>query len=79
MSLVGPRPEMPQIVKEYNAVQRERFLVVPGMTGLWQISADRNLPIHENTDYDLYYIYNQSLLLDVVILTRTAVAMFSGH
>lgn len=79
MSLVGPRPEMPYIVEKYNAVQRERFNVLPGMTGLWQVSADRNLPIHENTDYDLYYVYNQSFLLDLVILVRTVFAMFSGH
>ena len=79
MSLVGPRPEMPQIASEYNPVQRERFMVRPGMTGLWQVSADRNLPIHENVDYDLYYIYNQSLLLDLIILGRTAFAMFGGR
>ncbi len=79
MSLVGPRPEMPYIVEKYNAVQGERFNVLPGMTGLWQVSADRNLPIHENTDYDLYYIYNHSFLLDLVILVRTVFAMFSGH
>jgi exopolysaccharide biosynthesis polyprenyl glycosylphosphotransferase len=79
MSLVGPRPEMPQIAAEYNAVQRERFMVRPGMTGLWQVSADRNLPIHENVDYDLYYIYNQSFLLDMIILGRTVFAMFGGH
>jgi exopolysaccharide biosynthesis polyprenyl glycosylphosphotransferase len=79
MSLVGPRPEMPQVVEKYNAVHRERFAVLPGMTGLWQVSADRNLPIHENVDYDLYYVYNQSLLLDLVILGRTVFAMFSGH
>jgi exopolysaccharide biosynthesis polyprenyl glycosylphosphotransferase len=79
MSLVGPRPEMPQIVKDYNAVHRERFLVRPGMTGLWQVSGDRNLPIHEGVDYDLYYIYNQSILLDLVILARTFLAMFGGR
>ncbi|MHC4915091.1 MAG: sugar transferase [Planctomycetota bacterium] len=79
MSLVGPRPEMPNIVADYDAVHRERLIVPPGMTGMWQISGDRHLPIHENIDYDLYYVYNQSLALDVVILARTAVAMFRGH
>ncbi len=79
MSLVGPRPEMPHIVADYDAVHRERLIVPPGMTGMWQISRDRHLPIHENIDYDLYYIYNQSMALDVVILARTAVAMFRGH
>jgi exopolysaccharide biosynthesis polyprenyl glycosylphosphotransferase len=79
MSLVGPRPEMPHIAETYNPVQRERLLVLPGMTGLWQVSKDRNLPIHEGVDYDLYYIYNQSLLLDLVILARTCIAMFRGR
>lgn len=79
MSLVGPRPDMPYIVEQYNAAQRERLLALPGMTGLWQVSADRSHPIHENIDYDLYYIYNQSLLLDFVILVRTVFCLFSGH
>lgn len=79
MSLVGPRPDMPYIVKSYNPVQRERLLATPGITGLWQISADRNTPIHENIDYDLYYIYNQSFLLDLVILARTAFCLFGGR
>ncbi len=79
MSLVGPRPDMPQIVAEYSPTQRERLLVPPGMTGLWQVSADRKFPIHENIDYDLYYIYNHSFLLDLVILVRTAFCMGGGH
>jgi len=45
--------------------------VKPGITGLWQISADRTLEIHENIDYDLYYIDNYSILLDVAIIVRT--------
>ncbi len=79
MSLVGPRPDMPHVVKTYNPIQRERLLVLPGMTGLWQVSGNRNTPIHENVDYDLYYIYNQSLLMDLIILTRTVIAMFQGR
>lgn len=79
MSLVGPRPEMPQIVESYDAVHQERLLVKPGMTGLWQVSGDRNFPIHENMDYDLYYIYNQSFMLDLVILIRTVFCLFTGR
>ena len=45
----------------------------PGITGLWQISADRQMEIHENIDYDLYYIRNFSILLDVAIVVRTVV------
>jgi exopolysaccharide biosynthesis polyprenyl glycosylphosphotransferase len=72
MSVVGPRPEMPFIVQQYNPLHRERLEVKPGITGLWQISADRQLEIHENMDYDLYYMQNFSILLDVAIIVRTA-------
>jgi lipopolysaccharide/colanic/teichoic acid biosynthesis glycosyltransferase len=56
MSLVGPRPEMPFIVEKYSAIHRQRLAVKPGITGLWQLSADRARAIHENIEYDLYYI-----------------------
>ncbi len=71
MSIVGPRPEMPFIVAQYNPLHKRRLSVKPGITGLWQISADRTLEIHENIDYDLYYIDNYSILLDVAIMLRT--------
>ncbi len=78
MSLVGPRPEMPFIVAKYNDLQRQRLNVKPGITGLWQISADRKFAIHENMDYDIYYINNQSFLLDIAILFRTVFSCIRG-
>jgi len=78
MSLVGPRPEMPFIVAGYGPMQRERLKVKPGLTGLWQISYARGEAIHENLDYDIYYIENQSLLLDVVIIGLTVFAVAKG-
>jgi exopolysaccharide biosynthesis polyprenyl glycosylphosphotransferase len=71
MSIVGPRPEMPFIVEQYNELQRERLLVKPGITGLWQITLDRSKLIHENLDYDFYYIKNISVLLDILIIIKT--------
>ena len=71
MSFVGPRPEMTFIVDTYDKWQRLRLKVKPGITGLWQISAERNLPIHENLDYDMYYLQERSLLLDIVIMFKT--------
>ncbi|MBD3232014.1 exopolysaccharide biosynthesis polyprenyl glycosylphosphotransferase [Candidatus Dependentiae bacterium] len=71
MSIVGPRPEMPFIVERYNNIQTQRLTVKPGITGIWQVTADRNRPIHENLDYDFYYINNQSILLDLVVIFRT--------
>jgi len=78
MSVVGPRPEMPFIVEGYNDIHRERLNVKPGITGLWQISGDRALPIHENIDHDLYYIENQSFLLDLVIIFETIIFAIKG-
>lgn len=78
MSLVGPRPEMPFIVENYKDIHKERLKVLPGITGLWQLSGDRKKAIHENMDYDLYYIYNQSFFLDVTILLQTLVFAFKG-
>lgn len=78
MSLVGPRPEMPFIVEEYNEIHRERLKVLPGITGLWQLSGDREKAIHENMDYDLYYIRNKSFFLDIAILIETLIFAFRG-
>lgn len=71
MSLVGPRPEMPFIVEDYDELQMMRLDVKPGITGLWQVSEARKAPIHENVDYDLYYIENQSIFLDLTIFIMT--------
>jgi len=71
MSLVGPRPEMPFIVREYTPEYRQRLQVIPGITGLWQLSADRGSLIHENIQYDLYYIRNRGIFMDIAILIHT--------
>jgi lipopolysaccharide/colanic/teichoic acid biosynthesis glycosyltransferase len=78
MSFVGPRPEMPFIAAEYNELHRERLKVLPGITGLWQLSGDRKKAIHENMDYDLYYIRNMSFFLDIAILIETFLFAFRG-
>jgi exopolysaccharide biosynthesis polyprenyl glycosylphosphotransferase len=78
MSLVGPRPEMPFIVEQYSAVHRQRLEVTPGITGLWQLSADRRYLIHQNIQYDLYYIRNRSFFMDLAILLHTLVFAMRG-
>ncbi len=77
MSLVGPRPEMPFIVESYDEWQRRRLTVKPGITGLWQILGRKDLPMHENLQYDFYYIRNRSFGLDLSILMRTVAAVLS--
>jgi len=78
MSLVGPRPEVPEIVANYKEWQKLRLEVRPGITGLWQILGRRDLFLHQNLEYDFYYIKNRSLLLDLTILLRTLPAMIFG-
>jgi lipopolysaccharide/colanic/teichoic acid biosynthesis glycosyltransferase len=71
MSFVGPRPEMPEIVDRYAAWQHQRHLVRPGLTGWWQVQGRSDLPMHEHTELDLYYVTNQSFRLDLQIVLRT--------
>lgn len=77
MSFVGPRPEMPQIVERYEDWQHQRHLVTPGLSGWWQVMGRSDLPMHEHTDLDIYYVVNQSLLLDAKIVLRTFKALLS--
>jgi len=78
MSLVGPRPEMPFIVSTYNLRHRQRLEVKPGLTGLWQLSGDRAFLIHENLEYDLYYIQRRNFFMDLAILLHTSVFAMRG-
>ena len=71
MSLVGPRPELPDIVATYDALQRKRLLMKPGLTGLWQVMANHKVPIHTNLKYDFYYLRKASLWLDIRVLIAT--------
>ncbi len=77
MSLVGPRPEMPWLVEQYEPWQRKRFAVPQGMTGWWQVNGRASRPMHQHTEDDLYYIQNYSILLDVIILWKTIFAVIS--
>jgi exopolysaccharide biosynthesis polyprenyl glycosylphosphotransferase len=78
MSLVGPRPELPKIVAQYQPWQRQRFIVPQGITGWWQINGRSDKPCHLNTDEDLYYIKNYSFWLDIQILFKTIPALLRG-
>ena len=79
MSLVGPRPELPWLVNEYEPWQRKRFAVPQGITGWWQINGRSENPMHLNTDQDLYYIQHYSLWLDLQILWRTVGVVLRGR
>ena len=71
MSLVGPRPPLPDEVERYHSHVHRRLLVKPGMTGLWQVSGRSDLSWEESVRLDLYYVENWSLGFDVAIIMRT--------
>lgn len=79
MSLVGPRPEMPLLVAEYEPWQWQRFRVPPGITGWWQVNGRSDRPMHLHTEDDLYYIQNYSFWLDLKILVMTIGTVLKGH
>jgi exopolysaccharide biosynthesis polyprenyl glycosylphosphotransferase len=78
MSMVGPRPELPEIVARYEPWQHLRHRVNPGMTGWWQVMRDGHRLMHESTELDLYYLTHWSLGLDLLILLRTVRIVLRG-
>ncbi len=78
MSVVGPRPPIPYEVEVYNATQRRRLDMKPGITGLWQVSGRNRLTFEQMLKLDVYYIENWSLWLDLKIIFLTPWAMIRG-
>jgi exopolysaccharide biosynthesis polyprenyl glycosylphosphotransferase len=78
MSLVGPRPPLPSEVDRYGVDMHRRFLVKPGLTGLWQISGRSDLSWDESVRIDIRYVENWSLTFDLLILWRTLGAVMRG-
>lgn len=71
MSLVGPRPQVPAEVELYDDVASRRLLTKPGITGLWQVNGRSSLPWEEALRFDLFYVENWSLSMDIRILFKT--------
>ena len=78
MSLVGPRPTLPQEAKQYEAWHRRRFSMRPGLTCLWQVNGRRDIKFNEWMQMDLEYLDNWSLWLDFKILMKTIPAVLFG-
>lgn len=76
MSLVGPRPEIPEIVKYYPESYYQRLLILPGITGLAQISGRGEIELGKTVTYDLDYIKNFSVALDIKIIFLTMLSVF---
>lgn len=79
MSLVGPRPPLQREVAEYTKYDRQRLLVMPGCTGLWQVSGRNKTGFEDMVKLDIYYISNLSIYNDLVIICKTMIVLCSGH
>ena len=78
MSLVGPRPELPEVLAHYAPAHLAWLALPPGLTGWWQVNGRSIHPRHLSTDYDLYYLRHASLAFDLRILARTLGAVLRG-
>lgn len=78
MSLIGPRPPLESEVATYEQHMHRRFMVQPGITGLWQVSGRSDLSWDESVRLDLYYVENWSMTQDLLILAKTARAVLSS-
>jgi lipopolysaccharide/colanic/teichoic acid biosynthesis glycosyltransferase len=79
MSLIGPRPELPFLVARYEPWQHRRHAVKPGITGLWQVSARDDTPMHLATDLDVEYVESVSLGRDMRVLLMTVPAALGAQ
>nr|WP_304220117.1 sugar transferase [Fredinandcohnia onubensis] len=78
MSLVGPRPPLVREVNEYNDYHKQRLIVTPGCTGLWQVSGRSNIGFEDMVRLDLEYIQKRSVLFDIKIILRTFLVLFGS-
>ena len=78
MSLVGPRPALPREVEQYSSYDKLRLKVIPGCTGLWQISGRNGLNFNEMVELDLHYIRQRGILVDLKIIIHTVRVMFGS-
>jgi exopolysaccharide biosynthesis polyprenyl glycosylphosphotransferase len=78
MSIVGPRPPLPRELTGFDDIQRARLRVLPGLTGLWQVSGRSNLPFEEMVRLDLEYIENRSIVMDLRIIAMTVPSVVLG-
>lgn len=79
MSLVGPRPALPEECQRYSSYQRLRLNAKPGVTCIWQVSGRSSIPFNQQVEMDLEYIHRASLLLDLKLLFKTIPAVLSAR
>jgi len=79
MSLIGPRPTLPDQTCRYDAFQRQRLLVRPGLTGLAQVNGNAAISWEERIQYDVYYVRNHGFWMDIGILAKTLLVVLRGE
>jgi lipopolysaccharide/colanic/teichoic acid biosynthesis glycosyltransferase len=77
MSIVGPRPQIVEEVSFYDNYAKRRLMILPGLTGLWQVSGRADVDYDEMIKLDIYYLENWSIGLDIKIIYKTFSAVFS--
>jgi len=77
MSLVGPRPALPRETAKYTDRIRARLRVKPGLTGLWQVNGRHELSFDDYIRYDLFYVENWSIGLDLYVIGKTLPALLT--
>lgn len=78
MSLVGPRPPLPDEVDKYTNYEKQRLSVVPGLTCYWQVSGRSNIGFAEWVELDLKYIKNRNTLVDITLIMKTVIVLFGS-
>lgn len=78
MSLVGPRPPLPEEVEQYSSYEKQRLNVIPGLTCYWQVSGRSNIGFDEWVELDLKYIKERSFLLDIKLIFKTVRVLFGS-
>jgi len=79
MSIIGPRPTLAEQTECYDAFQRQRLLVRPGLTGLAQVHGNTSIPWDERIQYDVYYVHHHGFLMDVAIAMKTLAVIALGE
>lgn len=79
MSLVGPRPPLPREVDKYTSYDKQRLLVTPGCTGLWQVSGRSNVGFKKMVELDIRYIEKRSLYFDIKLIYKTINLIFNSN
>ena len=77
MSIIGPRPWIPEYYKRFNKKQKRRTKVLPGIIGLAQVNGRNNIDIFKKIDYDIEYVDNMNFILDIKIILKSIKVIFT--